>query len=163
MSMEEEVQNGSRESGKDNTGEQNLLIDPRPMRGFVQTPEVKDVTKRALNYLRSGFPVHFRGPTGAGKTTLALHVAHKLRRPMLLIHGDDQFTSADLTGKSSGYKKKKYIDEFVRGVSKTEESMEEDWIDHRLTVAVRDGYTLLYDEFNRSKPEANNILLSINW
>jgi nitric oxide reductase NorQ protein len=119
------------------------------------------VAVRALNYLRAGFPVHFRGPTGAGKTTLALHVAHKLRRPMVLIHGDDQFTSTDLTGKSHGYSKKKVIDEFVRGVSKTEESMQSNWTDHRLTVAVRDGHTLLYDEFNRSRPEANNILLSV--
>lgn len=143
------------------SGESSVLIEPRPMRGFVQTPGVKELTSRALNYLKAGFPVHFRGPTGAGKTTIALHVAHKLRRPMVLIHGDDQFTSADLTGKSHGYSKKKVIDEFVRGVSKTEESMRQDWIDHRLTVAIRDGYTLLYDEFNRSRPEANNILLSV--
>jgi nitric oxide reductase NorQ protein len=80
---------------------------------------------------------------------------------MVLIHGDDQFTSADLTGKSQGYSKKKVIDEFVRGVSKTEESMQSNWTDHRLTVAVREGHTLLYDEFNRSRPEANNILLSV--
>jgi nitric oxide reductase NorQ protein len=141
--------------------ESTVLIEPRPMRGFVQTQQIKEVAARALNYLRAGFPVHFRGPTGAGKTTLALHVAHKLRNPMVLIHGDDQFTSADLTGKSHGYSKKKVIDEFVRGVSKTEESMQSNWTDHRLTVAVRDGHTLLYDEFNRSRPEANNILLSV--
>lgn len=142
-------------------GESSVLIEPRPMRGFVQTQGVKELTARALNYLKTGFPIHFRGPTGAGKTTLALHVARKLRRPMVLIHGDDQFTSADLTGKSHGYSRKKVIDEFVRGVSKTEESMQSDWTDHRLTVAVREGYTLLYDEFNRSRPEANNILLSV--
>ncbi|MFH1565105.1 MAG: gas vesicle protein GvpN [bacterium] len=142
-------------------GESTILIEPRPMRGFVQTPDVKELTARALNYLKSGFPLHFRGPTGAGKTTIALHVARKLRRPMVLIHGDDQFTSTDLTGKSHGYSRKKVIDEFVRGVSKTEENMQQNWVDHRLTVAIRDGYTLLYDEFNRSRPEANNILLSV--
>jgi nitric oxide reductase NorQ protein len=149
------------QSEKERGGESTVLIDPRPMRGFVQTPQIKEVAVRALNYLRAGFPVHFRGPTGAGKTTLALHVAHKLRRPMVLIHGDDQFTSTDLTGKSQGYSRKKVIDEFVRGVSKTEESMQSNWTDHRLTVAVREGHTLLYDEFNRSRPEANNILLSV--
>jgi nitric oxide reductase NorQ protein len=149
------------QSEKNTEGESTVLIEPRPMRGFVQTPHIKEVAARALNYLRSGFPVHFRGPTGAGKTTLALHVAHRLRRPMVLVHGDDQFTSADLTGKSHGYSRKKVVDEFVRGVSKTEESMQSSWVDHRLTVAVRDGHTLLYDEFNRSRPEANNILLSV--
>lgn len=149
------------EQSEKERGESTVLIEPRPMRGFVQTSQIKEVAARALNYLRAGFPVHFRGPTGAGKTTLALHVAHKLRRPMVLIHGDDQFTSADLTGKSQGYSKKKIIDEFVRGVSKTEESMQSNWVDHRLTVAVREGHTLLYDEFNRSRPEANNILLSV--
>jgi nitric oxide reductase NorQ protein len=55
--------------------ESTVLIEPRPMRGFVQTPQIKEVAARALNYLRAGFPVHFRGPTGAGKTTLALHCA----------------------------------------------------------------------------------------
>jgi gas vesicle protein GvpN len=35
------------------------------------------------------------------------------------------------------------------------------WVDNRLTVACKYGFTLIYDEFTRSRPEANNILLSI--
>jgi len=35
------------------------------------------------------------------------------------------------------------------------------WVDSRLTVACKYGFTLIYDEFTRSRPEANNILLSI--
>jgi gas vesicle protein GvpN len=35
------------------------------------------------------------------------------------------------------------------------------WQDNRLTTACRDGHTLIYDEFTRSRPEANNVLLSI--
>jgi nitric oxide reductase NorQ protein len=138
-----------------------MLIQPQPQKGFVKTDDVKQLLDRALNYVRSGFPIHFRGPTGVGKTTLALHVAHKLKQPVVLIHGDDQFTTKDLTGTMHGYNKKKVIDEFVRGVSKTEESMRKQWSDHRLTVAVREGYTLLYDEFTRSRAEANNVLLSV--
>jgi nitric oxide reductase NorQ protein len=138
-----------------------ILIEPQPMKGFVQTQEVKDITARALNYLRVGFPIHFRGPTGTGKTTLALHLAYRLRQPVVMIHGDDKFTTEDLTGKAKGFSYKKHIDEFVRGVSKTEESMTQNWGEHRLTTAVRKGYTLLYDEFTRSRPEANNILLPI--
>jgi nitric oxide reductase NorQ protein len=137
------------------------LIEPQPMRGFVQTEAVKSLTNRALNYMKAGFPVHFRGPTGTGKTTLALHIARKLKQPVVLMHGDDRFTSEDLVGRSSGYNKKRLVDEFVRGVSKTEESMSKGWTDERITVAVRHGYTLLYDEFTRSRPGANNILLSI--
>jgi nitric oxide reductase NorQ protein len=137
------------------------LIDPRPTRGFVRTAHVRELTNRALGYLRAGFPVHFRGPTGTGKTTLALHLASRLRQPVSLIHGDDQFTSTDLTGKDNGFQFKRSVDEFVRGVSKFEESMTKKWADHRLTAAVRHGYTLLYDEFTRSRPEANNILLAV--
>ena len=35
------------------------------------------------------------------------------------------------------------------------------WVDNRLTVACKYGFTLLYDEFTRSRPEANNVLLSV--
>lgn len=41
---------------------------------FVLTPQVRHMTERALAYLRAGYPVHFSGPAGTGKTTLALHV-----------------------------------------------------------------------------------------
>jgi len=44
---------------------------------------------------------------------------------------------------------------------KTEESLSTLWEDHRLTTACLNGHTLIYDEFNRSRPEANNVLLSI--
>jgi gas vesicle protein GvpN len=44
---------------------------------------------------------------------------------------------------------------------KTEETMRSFWVDSRLTTACRHGHTLIYDEFTRSRPEANNVLLSI--
>jgi gas vesicle protein GvpN len=34
-------------------------------------------------------------------------------------------------------------------------------VDNRLTLACKHGYTLVYDEFSRSRPEANNVLLTI--
>ena len=52
---------------------------------FVETPQVAQITERALGYVRAGFPVHFRGPAGVGKTTVALHVAHRLGRPVMLM------------------------------------------------------------------------------
>ncbi|PIU10571.1 gas vesicle protein GvpN, partial [Candidatus Kuenenbacteria bacterium CG08_land_8_20_14_0_20_37_23] len=39
--------------------------------------------------------------------------------------------------------------------------MAKQWMDNRLTIACKYGYTLIYDEFTRSRPEANNVLLSI--
>jgi gas vesicle protein GvpN len=39
--------------------------------------------------------------------------------------------------------------------------MTQRWVDSRLTIACREGFTLVYDEFTRSRPEANNVLLSV--
>jgi nitric oxide reductase NorQ protein len=139
--------------------EANVLPEASPE--FVLTPYVQELTQRALAYLEVGYPVHFAGPAGTGKTTLAFHVAAELGRPVTLIHGDDEFGSSDLVGRHSGYRKQKLIDNFIHSVLKTEESMNLTWIDQRLTTACKEGYTLIYDEFTRSRPEANNALLSI--
>ncbi len=128
---------------------------------FVLTPQVRGVAERALAYLRAGYPVHFSGPAGTGKTTLALHVAALRGRPVTLMHGDDEFGSSDLVGGEYGYRKSKLIDNFIHSVVKTEESMSTLWADNRLTLACKSGDTLVYDEFTRSRPEANNALLSV--
>jgi len=44
---------------------------------------------------------------------------------------------------------------------KTEENVSKTWVDHRLTNACKYGFTVIYDEFNRSRPEANNVLLGV--
>jgi nitric oxide reductase NorQ protein len=137
------------------------LINPSPQKEFVETPQVFDILNRALSYLKAGYPVHFRGPTGVGKTTLALHLANLLKQPVVLIHGDEAFSTKDLGGAESGFHHRKVVDEFVRGVSKTDESLSTVFAEHKLTYAVREGCTLLYDEFSRSRPEANNIFLPI--
>ena len=136
-------------------------IVPEPSREFVLTPHIKALADRALSYLDVGYAVHFAGPAGTGKTTLALHVAAQIGRPVVLIHGDDEFGSSDLIGKNSGYRKSKLIDNYIHSVMKTEESLSTLWEDHQLTTACLNGHTLIYDEFNRSRPEANNVLLSI--
>lgn len=133
---------------------------PEPSEEFVSTPQVEELTGRARAYLEVGYPVHFAGPAGTGKTTLAFHVAAQLGRPVTLIHGDDEFGSSDLVGRDSGYRKHRLIDNFIHSVLKTEESMDALWVDNRLTTACQNGYTLIYDEFTRSRPEANNALLS---
>jgi len=136
-------------------------IVPEPSDEFIITPYVQEVTEHALAYLEIGYPVHFAGPAGTGKTTLAFHLAAQLGRPVVLIHGDDEFGSSDLIGRDAGYSKKTLVDNFIHSVLKTEEEMKMLWVDNRLTTACEKGFTLIYDEFTRSRPEANNVLLSI--
>ena len=139
----------------------NDNVVPEPSDDFVLTPHIEEITARALCYLQVGYPVHFAGPAGTGKTTLALHVASRLGRPVVLMHGDDEFGSSDLVGRDTGYRRSRVVDNFIHSVMKTQEEMKTLWVDNRLTTACQNGYTLIYDEFNRSRPEANNALLSI--
>ena len=141
--------------------EMQTVLEPRPLPNFVDTEAVRKNTERALAYIQAGFAVHFRGATGTGKTTLALHVASQLGRPVVMIHGDEEFATSDLVGGQHGYRTKKVVDNFISSVLKTEESMQRNWVDNRLTVACKYGFTLVYDEYTRSRPEANNVLLSI--
>jgi gas vesicle protein GvpN len=127
---------------------------------FVITPAIEQVAIRALRYLASGFAIHLRGPAGTGKTTLAMHLANCLDRPIMLIFGDDEFKSSDLIGSESGYTHKKLLDNYIHSVLKVEDEFKQNWVDSRLTLACREGLTLVYDEFNRSRPEVNNVLLS---
>ncbi|NEQ18840.1 MAG: gas vesicle protein GvpN [Microcoleus sp. SIO2G3] len=128
---------------------------------FVDTPAINRLTVRALRYLHAGFSVHLRGPAGTGKTTLAIHLANLLERPILLMFGDDEHKSSDLIGNQRGYNRKKVVDNFIHTVVKLEDEFRQTWVDARLTTACREGFTLVYDEFNRSRPEVNNVLLSV--
>lgn len=139
----------------------STVLEPRSLPNFVETKSVKEITDRALAYIAAGFPVHFRGVSGTGKTTLALHVASKIGRPVVMIHGDEEFSTSDLVGGEYGYRLRKVVDNFIHSVLKTEEDMTRRWVDNRLTVACKYGFTLIYDEFTRSRPEANNVLLSV--
>lgn len=137
------------------------LITPRAGKDFVETPFIKKIFDRALHYLEAGFPVHLRGIAGAGKTTLALRLAEHLKRPVVMIHGDDELSTTNLIGGETGYHMKHVRDNFISSVLKVEEESSKRWVDNRLTEAVENGYTLIYDEFTRSRPEANNVLLSV--
>ncbi|MFH1141566.1 MAG: gas vesicle protein GvpN [Chloroflexota bacterium] len=137
------------------------VLQPRPLPNFVVTPFLQGVVDRALTYIAAGFPIHFRGASGSGKTTLAMHVASLIGRPVVMIHGDEEFSTSDLVGGEHGYHTRKVIDNFIHSVLKTEEDTSRQWMDNRLTVACRYGFTLIYDEFTRSRPEANNALLPV--
>ena len=136
-----------------------LTLSPRD--DFVETSTVQELTKRAVAYMDAGFPIHFRGPAGTGKTTLALHVAAQCGRPVMLVAGDDELSSSDLIGGKTGYHYRRLVDRYIHTVLKHEEDAVQQWQDQRLTTACREGFTLVYDEFTRSRPEANNVLLAV--
>jgi nitric oxide reductase NorQ protein len=128
---------------------------------FVVTPAIEAICTRAIAYLEAGYAVHLSGPAGTGKTTLAMHIAALRARPVMLIYGDEEFGTSNLVGGEKGVLSKKLVDNFIRSVYKSEESVRPVWVDQRLTTACKNGHTLVYDEFSRSRPEANNVLLSI--
>lgn len=143
------------------SGEQPVGIQVEAGENFVLSPTIHDICARALAYLDAGYAVHLSGPAGIGKTTLAMHLAALRAKPVMLIYGDEEFGTSNLVGGERGVVSKKLVDNFIRSVYKSEESVRSVWVDQRLTTACKYGHTLVYDEFSRSRPEANNVLLSI--
>jgi len=129
--------------------------------GITKDKETDELLERSLEYLKAGYPIHFTGPSGTGKTSLALALAKRRRKPVMLIHGNHEMNNKDLIGDFTGYTSKKMVDNYVRTVYKREENVTETWRDGRLLEAVKNGYTLVYDEFTRSQTTTNNIFLSI--
>jgi len=130
-------------------------------RQFVSTSFTTQIVRRAYRYLQSGYAIHLRGAAGTGKTTIAMHLAGLLGRPMVLLYGDEDLQSAQLIGSQSGYSRKKVVDNYIHSVLKIEDDLRQSWVDSRLTMAAKEGFTLIYDEFNRSRPETNNALLGV--
>ena len=137
------------------------VIRLEPGKDFVITPFIESICQRCLDYLEVGYPVHLSGSAGTGKTTLAMHLAGLLGRPVMVIYGDEEFGSSDLLGNDKGFVSSRLVDNYIHTVLKTEENVKSLWVDQRLTTACKNGYTLVYDEFSRSHAEANNVLLSV--
>lgn len=138
-----------------------IVIDPSPGPGFVDSPAVQALARRALRYLRAGSAVNLTGPTGCGKTTLALHLAHLLGRPAVMLNGHADLSPSILLGAGEGYRRRALVDNFIQRVHKSVEEVEPLGADSRLVTACREGYTLIYNEFTRARPEANTPLLSV--
>ena len=98
------------------TDEITTVLEPSAMSDFVETAYIRDITGRALSYFQAGFPVHFRGVSGTGKTTLAMHIANKIGRPLVMIRGDESYTTSDLVGGEHGYRLRKVVDNFISRV-----------------------------------------------
>ena len=128
---------------------------------FVETDEVGKLKDRVKLWIKTGYPPHIVGPTGCGKTTLALQVAKELGRPAVWINGDEQMTTTDLIGGYSEMESESVRDRFIHNVLLAKDRTKFTWVDNPLTLACKYGYTLVYNEFSRAKPEANNVLLSV--
>jgi gas vesicle protein GvpN len=128
---------------------------------FVSTPEVAEMESRLKLWLQAGFPVHLIGPTGCGKTSLAVHVAKVFGRPVVWINGDESITTSDLIGGYSQMENESIRDNYIHNVFKTKDTMKIEWVDNPLSLACKYGYTLIYNEFSRTKPASNNVLLSV--
>ncbi len=128
---------------------------------FVETEQVSKIIERVVKWTDVGYSPHLIGPTGCGKTTLALAVARKMGQPILWVNGDDQMTTGDLIGGYSEMETSIIRDRYVHNVVVAKDKSKYMWVDNPLTIACKYGYTLIYNEFSRAKPMANNVLLSV--
>lgn len=127
---------------------------------FVETEQVKKIKEKVRIWLNAGYPVHIIGPTGCGKTTLAMKVAEELGKPTVWLNGDETMTTADLVGGYSQVESESVRDRYIHTVIKAKNILKAGWVDNPLTIAAKNGYIFVYNDFSRAKPEANNVLLS---
>jgi nitric oxide reductase NorQ protein len=128
---------------------------------FVETKHVRGLKDRVKLWIKVGYPPHIVGPTGCGKTTLAMQVAKEMGRPTVWINGDEQMTTIDLVGGYSEMEAESLRDKYIHNVMISKDRTKYMWVNNPLTLACKYGYTLVYNEFSRAKPEANNVLLSV--
>lgn len=154
--IQKQHRSGSHELPTDSDG--NLTPEEQP---FIETEAVKQVQTRLDRWLDVGRPVHVVGPTGSGKTSLAMHVARERDRPVVWINGDAELTTSDLVGEYAEKERISERDKYIHNVVKSKDIIRDKWVDNPLTFAVQEGATLVYNEFSRTKPVANNVLLSV--
>lgn len=128
---------------------------------FIETDAVSDIQSRMNRWLDVGRPVHLIGPTGCGKTSIAMEVAQKRPRPVVWINGDEQLETSDLVGEYGEEERISERDQYIHNVVKSKDIVRDRWVNNPLTIAVEQGATLVYNEFSRTKPVANNVLLSV--
>ncbi|WP_370400190.1 AAA family ATPase [Sulfitobacter sp. JB4-11] len=128
---------------------------------FFESDEISSLIKRGLFYARAGVPLNFQGAAGLGKTSIALEIARRLGRKVSVMTGNDWLGSDDLIGKEVGQSTHSVVDKYIQRVRRSEASLRYDWEASLLAEAMRDGHTLVYDEFTRSSAKANGILLSV--
>lgn len=130
-------------------------------KSFVETEAVSRLKQRVNRWLEVDRPVHLVGPTGCGKTALAMQTAYDRDRPVVWINGDADLSTSDLVGEYGEQERISERDKYIHNVIKSKDVVRDRWVDNPLTIAVREGATLVYNEFSRTKPTANNVLLSV--
>ncbi|MFB6206063.1 MAG: gas vesicle protein GvpN [Haloglomus sp.] len=143
------------------TGDTGLRDVDDLLDSFVESPETQAITRRVERWVSVDRPVHIVGPTGCGKTAMAMRVASDRDRPVVWINGDADLETSDLVGDYSEQERVSIRDKYIHNVTKSTDIVRDRWVDNPLTVAVREGATLVYNEFSRTKPAANNVLLSV--
>lgn len=144
---------------KDSYEEKKYLVPE--MEYFINNTEIQKLSERIKLWIKVGYPVHLIGPTGCGKTSLAVHIAKELGRPVVWINGDESLTTKDLIGGYAQIKQESIRDNYIHNVFKSSDIIKPEWVDNPLAIACKYGYTLIYNEFSRAKPIANNVLLSV--
>ena len=143
-----------------NSSEEKKYLVPE-MEYFINSTEIQKLSERIKLWIKTGYPVHLIGPTGCGKTSLAVHIAKELGRPVIWVNGDESLTTKDLIGGYAQIKQESIRDNYIHNVFKSSDVIKPEWIDNPLATACKYGYTLIYNEFSRAKPIANNVLLSV--
>lgn len=128
---------------------------------FFENEEIDGLIKRGLFYARAGVPIHFQGPAGLGKTSLAMAIAHRMERPVAVMVGNDWLDVDDMIGKEVGQTTTSVVDRYISRVRRSEQQMRYAWEHSILAEAMEKGHVLVYDEFTRSSAKANGILLSV--
>lgn len=128
---------------------------------FCNTDEVAAIIARGKGALLAGVPIHLSGPAGIGKTALAVRMAAEIGRPMSFLTGHEGLTPGDLVGQQVGHSENIVVDRYIQSVRRKQTESRIDWRDAVLARAMREGHTLIYDEFTRSSPQANVLLLSV--
>lgn len=138
-----------------------------PWGGFLQDNRyfeddlLKQLVGRVRDYAEAGICVHLCGPAGLGKTALAVRVAQEMGRPFAFMTGNEWLSAHDFLGREVGNSTSTVVDKYVQSVRRTERQNRIDWGSSVLASAMKNGHTLIYDEFTRATPEANSALLSV--
>lgn len=102
----------------------------------------KEATSVLVYALEQNQFVNIVGPTGSGKSTIVEQICARLNRPFTRINGRGDMESSSLLGQL------------------VVENGATVWKDGALTEAVKNGYTVLFDEYTVVPPEIN---MSLQW